>query len=247
MRTNDYISVDALDPVTHFVTSDWLYAGELRPSIAGLVEGQLVRGTINPTVANAAGVNRVVWGGGYEGPSIAEIVTTTPPFGASIDTKVLPDGPYALRIRSYPMPTRDSSVWLNIDNTAPRGSAGPDQAVAPGQPAAFYAGAYDLNGIVARQGHVGRRLEHDGNGRRVLKPLTHRFAKTGPRTVTVAITDMAGNVTTDSAKVRVTTALGPSVGGKLPLAVTRGQNLRAKLDHQDGGRAAREGRLARQR
>src|SRR4029079_399307 len=66
-------------------------------------------------------------------------------------------------------------------------------------------------------------------GSRLGQPFRHAFGKTGTYAVSVTITDIAGNVTTDRAIVRVVKGLASALSGRWPGRASRKGGLEAKL------------------
>jgi PKD domain len=60
-------------------------------------------------------------------------------------------------------------------------------------------------------------------------PIMHAYSKLGTFTVVVTITDRAGNVTSDTAKIRVASTVTPSVTGHFPGKQKRKKTIAARL------------------
>ena len=121
-------------------------------------------------------------------------------------------------------------LYVISDSTAPAGGAGPDQTVPIGRRVVFVTQAHDTNGLAA----VRFRFTASGNGvgqpvNQLGQPFRHVFTKLGIYAVTVTITDLAGNTTTDRAIVRVVRGVTSTVSGRWPARATRRAGIKTKL------------------
>src|SRR5262249_4654749 len=137
IRPGDEIDVVGANAATHDTTTTVIHAGQVAPVIAGLSDGDYVRGTIHPTVTGA-GITRVLWNG-----DIGALNTATAPFTWSFDTRQLDDLTYRIQATALGASSTTDYLYVTVDNTPPDGSAGPPQTVAPGATATFVTGAGD--------------------------------------------------------------------------------------------------------
>ncbi|MEO9175485.1 MAG: hypothetical protein ABI317_08205, partial [Gaiellales bacterium] len=86
----DTLSIDAGQPGTFTVSERELVPGVGQPAIAGVADQQLVRATVNVT-ATGGGPAGMFWNGDVPGSLVGAA-----PFAYSLDTTLLPDGPYRL-------------------------------------------------------------------------------------------------------------------------------------------------------
>jgi hypothetical protein len=142
----------------------------------------------------------------------------------------VPDGPARVTATALGGPSTTDYLYVIVDSTAPTGGAGPDQTVPVGRRAVFVTQAHDANGLAA----VRFRFTAKGNGvgqavNQLGQPFRHVFTKLGIYAVTVTITDLAGNTTTDRAIVRVARGVTSTVSGRWPTRVTRRAGIKTKL------------------
>ena len=98
----------------------------------------------------------------------------------------------------------------HVDNTPPNGSAGADQTVAKGSKAIIVTGAADAtSGLASVKVDFGDNHRQSQPAAKLADPITHAYSKLGTFTVVVTITDRAGNVTSDSARIRVASTVTP--------------------------------------
>jgi hypothetical protein len=131
----------------------------------------------------------------------------------------VPDGPARVTATAVAGPSSTDYLYVLVDSTAPTGGAGPDQTVPVGRRAVFVTQAHDANGLAA----VRFRFTAKGNGvgqpvNQLGQPFRHAFTKVGTYAVTVTITDLAGNTTSDRAIVRVVRGLSSAITGRWPRA-----------------------------
>jgi hypothetical protein len=127
-------------------------------------------------------------------------------------------------------PSSTDYLYLTADSTPPTGGAGPDQSVPVGRGALFVTQARDANGLAAVRFRF--RTGGDETGQAVNKlgqPFRHVFTKLGIFAVTVTITDLAGNTTTDRAIVHVVKGLASALYGGWPARATRRAGLTVRL------------------
>jgi hypothetical protein len=224
LRVGDEIDVVAAEPNTHDTTTSTTYVGALQPTIAGVSDGDAVRGTIHPAVSGV-GIDRVVWSGDFFPANIGA------PFVDTIDTTKYDDGYYRLEATALPSPSATDYLYLVVDNTPPNGSAGPAQTVAPGRKVVFVTGASDdtsgLASVTLRPGD-GSKLFRQADADLGL-PMYHFYRKTGTYTATVTITDAAGNRTVSKTRIVVTNRLSAQVAGVIPTTVAHGHAMTARL------------------
>ena len=142
----------------------------------------------------------------------------------------VPDGPVRVTATAVAGPSTTDYLYVIVDSTAPTGGAGPDQTVPVGRRAVFVTQAHDANGLAA----VRFRFTAKGNGvgqpvDQLGQPFRHAFTKLGIYAVTVTITDLAGNTTTDRAIVRVARGVSSTVSGRWPARATRRAGIKTKL------------------
>ena len=107
---------------------------------------------------------------------------------------------------------------------------GPTRRCPIGRRVVFVTQAHDTNGLAA----VRFRFTASGNGvgqpvNQLGQPFRHVFTKLGIYAVTVTITDLAGNTTTDRAIVRVVRGVTSTVSGRWPARATRRAGIKTKL------------------
>jgi hypothetical protein len=218
----DRIVVSAADPSTHGVTTLSLIVDGFAPVIAGVVDQQPVHpGAVASVTGVPAGAG-VFWGGDLP----ATIVGTS--FALPLDR--VPDGPVRVSATALSGPSITDYLYVISDSTAPVGGAGPDQTVPIGRRAVFVTQAHDTNGLAA----VRFRFTAGGNGvgqpvNQLGQPFRHVFTKLGIYAVTVTITDLAGNTTTDRAIVRVVRGVTSTVSGRWPARAIRRAGIKTKL------------------
>ena len=218
----DRVVVSAGDAATHGVTTLSLIVGGLVPRIQGLADQQPVRAGATATVAGLPSGSSVLWGG-----DLPEALGGTS-FALPVDR--VPDGPARVTATAVAGPSSTDYLYVLVDSTAPTGGAGPDQTVPVGRRAVFVTQAHDANGLAA----VRFRFTAKGNGvgqpvNQLGQPFRHAFTKVGTYAVTVTITDLAGNTTTDRAIVRVVRGLASSITGRWPARATRRAGISTKL------------------
>jgi hypothetical protein len=199
-----------------------LIVGGLTPHIQGLVDQQPVRAGAVATVGGLPAAADVLWGGDL--PAISGGTSLTLP------VERVPDGPARVTATALGGPSTTDYLYVIVDSTAPTGGAGPDQTVPVGRRAVFVTQAHDANGLAA----VRFRFTAKGNGvgqavNQLGQPFRHAFSKVGIYAVTVTITDLAGNTTTDRAIVRVARGVTSTVSGRWPTRVTRRAGIKTKL------------------
>jgi hypothetical protein len=175
--------------------------------------------------ATAAGVlagTGVLWSG--------DIPMTLAGASLALPLDRVPDGPVRITATAQAGPSTTDYLYLNVDSTAPSGGAGPDQTVPVGRRAVFVTQARDALGLAS----VRFRLKLKGNGvvqpaAQLGQPFRHAFGKAGTYAVTVTITDLAGNTTSDRTIVRVVKGLASALNGRWPGRATRKAGLKVKL------------------
>jgi hypothetical protein len=218
----DRVIVTAGDPATRGVTTLSLIVDGFAPRITGLVDQQPVRaGAIANVTGLPAGAS-VLWGG--------DLPQTFGGTSLALPVERVPDGPVRVTATAVAGPSTSDYLYVVVDSTAPTGGAGPDQTVPLGRRAVFVTQAHDVNGLAA----VRFRFTAKGNGvgqpvNQLGQPFRHAFTKLGIYAVTVTITDLAGNTTTDRAIVRVARGVSSSVSGRWPARVTRRAGIKTKL------------------
>ena len=218
----DEIVVSAADPATHGVTTRALIVGGLAPQIQTLVDQQPVRSGATASVGGVPAGASVLWGG-----DIPAALAGTP---FALPLERVPDGPARITATAQSGPSATDYLYVIVDSTAPAGGAGPDQTVPVGRRAVFVTGARDAAGLAS----VRFRFKAKGNGvaqpvSQLGQPFRHAFGKTGTYAVSVTITDVAGNVTTDRAIVRVVKGLASALNGRWPSRASRRTGLKVKL------------------
>jgi hypothetical protein len=225
LRVGDEVDDVAAEPNTHDTTTSTTFVGNLAPHIAGVADGDAVRGTIHPAVTGA-GIDRVVWSGDFFPANVAPA-----PFTDTIDTTKYDDGYYRLEATALPSPSATDYLYLVVDNTPPNGSAGPTQTVAPGRKVVFVTGASDdtsgLASVTLRPGDGSKLFKQAAAD--LGQPMYHFYRKTGRYTATVTITDAAGNRTVSKAHIVVTNRLAAQVAGIIPGSVAHGHAMTARL------------------
>jgi hypothetical protein len=229
----DHVVVSAGDPSTHGVTTLSLIVGGFVPRIQGLADQQPVRAGATAGVAGLPAGSSVLWGG-----DLPETLGGTS-FTLPVDR--VPDGPARVTATAVAGPSSTDYLYVLVDSTAPTGGAGPDQTVPVGRRAVFVTQAHDANGLAA----VRFRFTTKGNGvgqpvNQLGQPFRHAFTKVGTYAVTVTITDLAGNTTTDRAIVRVVRGLASSITGRWPARATRRAGIGTKLSARIPGDLALE-------
>jgi hypothetical protein len=218
----DVIEVAAGVAATHGLTTLELIAGGLEPHIQGVVDQQPVRAGAVASLGGLPAGADVFWGGDL--PAISGGTSLTLP------VERVPDGPARVTATALGGPSTTDYLYVIVDSTAPTGGAGPDQTVPVGRRAVFVTQAHDANGLAA----VRFRFTAKGNGvgqavNQLGQPFRHAFTKLGIYAVTVTITDLAGNTTTDRAIVRVARGVTSTVSGRWPTRVTRRAGIKTKL------------------
>ena len=218
----DRVVVSAGDPATHGLTTLSLIVGGFAPRIAGLVDQQPVRAGAVASVTGLPAGASVLWGGDLPetlgGPSL------------TLPVERVPDGPARITATATEGPSATDYLYVTVDSTPPTGGAGPDQTVPVGRRAVFVTQAADAHGLAAVRFQF--KAAGAGTGQAVNQlgqPFRHAFTKLGIYAVTVTISDLAGNVTTDRAIVRVVKNLASAINGRWPGRVTKGAGLKLKL------------------
>jgi hypothetical protein len=218
----DRIVISAADPATHGVTTLSLIVDGLAPVIAGVVDQQPVHPGAVASVTGVPAGATVFWGGDLPA-SLGGASLTLP-----LDR--VPDGPVRVTATALGGPSTTDYLYVISDSTPPAGGAGPDQTVPIGRRVVFVTQAHDANGLAA----VRFRFTAGGNGvgqpvNQLGQPFRHVFTKLGIYAVTVTITDLAGNTTTDRAIVRVVRGMTSTVSGRWPARATRRAGIKTKL------------------
>jgi hypothetical protein len=233
VRVGDVINVAGAEPTSHQMTTTTSGFGGPTVKITGVVDGQYVRGTVTPTAAGA-GLEGVYWNG--VDATLPSVFAPAAPFPYALDTTKWDDYTYRIEASGRPSPAAYDYLYLTIDNTPPDGSAGADQTVARGSRMTIVTGASDessdLASIKVDFGDKHRLTQSvDDLG----SPIKHIYTKLGRYTAQVTITDGAGNVTTDTAQIRVATSVSQQVGGKFAGKLVRKKALAAKLSGRRPG------------
>ena len=172
----------------------------------------------------------VLWGG-----DIPAALGGTP---FALPLERVPDGPARITATAQSGPSATDYLYVIVDSTAPAGGAGPDQTVPVGRRAVFVTGARDAAGLAS----VRFRFKAKGNGvaqpaSQLGQPFRHAFGKTGTYAVSVTITDVAGNVTTDRAIVRVVKGLASALNGRWPGRASRTHRPQGEAQRARPGRS----------
>jgi hypothetical protein len=224
LLAGDEIDVYAADPVTSAVSVRMLYPGSPPVAIGGVSDQQLVRGTISAS-ATGGGPGGIMWGGDVPGG-----IAVAAPFLYSLNTTLLPDGPYRLTADVVGLDnTFGDYVYLRIDNTPPTVVAGPDQYVGGGSSAVLVGSASDANGVASLVASFGDGKSLTQPAALIGQPIGHVYAKAGTYKATLTATDAAGNSATSSAVIHVVGTLASQVSGKLPKTLKHKKNLKVKL------------------
>ena len=219
----DYISVYAADPSGTMSSVRVLLPGSPQPLIQGLVDQQLVHGTVSAS-ALGGGPSGIFWRG--DGPGALAV---TAPFDYSLDTTLLSDGPH--RVDAYAAGLYNGLtdyLYLRVDNTLPAVSAGPDQYVAIGHPAVLLPTARDANGIASLSVSFGDQTTTSQPVAQIGMPIRHVYARSGTFTETVTATDAAGNVSSSTAVIHVISKLSEQVAGKIPASFKQAKKLKKR-------------------
>jgi PKD domain len=226
-QVGDIVNVAGADPSSHQMTTTTIGLGGPTVKITGVTDGQVVRGTITPTVTGT-GLDSVFWNGNEA--TLPTLLATTAPFPYPLDTTKWDDGSYRLEAAGHPDPGGTDYLYLTIDNTPPNGGAGNDQTVAKGAQVNIVTGASDdTSGIASVKVDFGDTHRQTISGAKFADPITHTYAKLGTFTVLVTITDEAGNVTSDTARIRVASTITPQVSGKFAGKLVHKKLIAAKL------------------
>ena len=220
------IRVSAGDPATRALTQLALIAGRAHLAIGGVPVGGLVRGTVTLSAT-----------GDIDGPifwyiGAANSIATAAPWTRTIDTRTFADGP--LKVLAYDS-FLTNYAYLAVDNTPPSGGAGSDQTVFPRREALILSEARDANGLASVVADFGDGVKLTQPDSQLGLPLRHRYAKVGGYKVTLTITDRAGNVTADTALIKVRSAAAPRLSGALPARASRKKPLRLTLHSSAAG------------
>lgn len=227
LRAGDVLNVTAADQATHQTTTTALTFGGSTATITGVSDGEYVRGTITPTVAGT-GLDTVFWNG--VDATLPTLLAAASPFPYPLDTTRWDDGTYRLEASGRPDATAYDYLYVTIDNTPPNGSAGNDQTVARGSRAMIVTGAGDdTSGLDSVKVDFGDKHRLTQSGDSLGLPASHIYKKIGTYTAAVTITDLAGNVTSDTAKIRVATSVAPQIGGHFAGKLVRKKSLAARL------------------
>jgi hypothetical protein len=218
----DRIVVSAADPATHGVTTLSLIVDGLAPLIAGVVDQQPVHPGAVASVIGVQAAASMFWGG--------DLPATIGGTSLTLPLDRVPDGPVRVTATALGGPSATDYLYVISDSTAPAGGAGPDQTVPIGRRVVFVTQARDANGLAA----VRFRFTANGNGvgqpvNQLGQPFRHVFTKLGIYAVTVTITDLAGNTTTDRAIVRVVRGVTTTVSGRWPGRATRRAGIKTRL------------------
>ena len=224
--TGTSLKVSAGDPATRSLTQLSLTIGRTHIGIAGATDRQVVRGTITLTAT-----------GDLTGPALWSVGTirsfaVTAPWTRPLDTRAYADGPLKVLVSDASTTngaSPSSYLYLIVDNTAPSGGAGADQTVRPRRDALILTDARDANGLASVVADFGDGVKLTQPASQLGQPFHHAYAKVGGYKVTVTITDAAGNVTTDTATVKVRTAAAPRLKGTVPLSASRARPLKLTL------------------
>jgi hypothetical protein len=232
-RVGDVVNITAADAGTHYTTTTSLTVGGPSATITGVSDGQYVRGTITPTVAGT-GLDSVYWNG--VDATLPPLLAPTTPFPYALDTTKWDDGAYRLEASGRPDATAYDYLYVTIDNTPPNGSAGNDQTVARGSKAIIVTGAGDdTSGLASVKVDFGDKHRLTQSDDDLGLPISHIYTKIGTYTAAVTITDGAGNVTSDTAKIRVATTVAPQIGGNFAGKLVHKKSLAAKLTGRKPG------------
>ena len=207
----DRVVVSAGDAATHGVTTLSLIVGGLVPRIEGLVDQQPVRAGAAASVTGLPSGASVLWGG--------DLPETLGGTSLTLPVDRMPDGPARVTATATGRPELDRLPLRHrrLDSADGRRRARPDRARRA--PRGVRDAGADANGLAA----VRFRFTAKGNGvgqpvNQLGQPFRHVFTKLGIYAVTVTITDLAGNTTTDRAIVRVVAAWPRRSAAAGPLA-----------------------------
>jgi hypothetical protein len=227
-RVGDLVTVSAADQATHQMTTSALTVGGPSAKITGVSDQQYVRGTITPTVAGS-GLDTVYWNG-LDTLYLPALLAVAAPFPYPLDTTKFADGTYRLEASGRPDATAYDYLYLTFDNTPPNGSAGADQTVARGSKTIIVTGAGDdTSGLASVKVDFGDNHRLTQSGDNLGAAISHIYTKLGTFTALVTITDGAGNVTSDSAKIRVASTIASQIGGNFAGKLVHKKLLAAKL------------------
>lgn len=220
------LRVSAGDPATRALTQLGLVAGRTHIGIAGAIDRKPVRGTLSLTAS-----------GDVEGPvswqvGLATTIATAAPWTHAVDTRTYADGPLKVAVADAAVGTY---LYLIVDNTAPSGSAGADQTVRPRRDALILTEARDAGGLASVDADFGDGSKLAQPASQLGQPLHHSYATIGSFKVTVTITDAAGNVSTDSATIKVRSAGAPKLSGTIVSSASRSKPLRLTLRSSAAG------------
>ncbi len=219
----DSFNVYGADPSGAMLSERSLYGDGVQPSIQGVVDQQLVHGTVSLS-ALGGGPSGIFWNG--DGPAA---LVGGAPFAYGLDTTLLKDGPHRVRAEASGLYDGQSDyVWLRVDNTAPAVTAGPAQFVAVGHSAVLLPGATDANGVASVSVNFGDGATGTQAAGQIGQPIRHVYAKAGTFTETVTATDAAGNVASATATIHVISKLSEQVAGKLPSSFTQARKLKKR-------------------
>jgi hypothetical protein len=219
----DYVYVYAADPSGTMSSVRTIRPGSPQPVIQGLVDQQLVHGTVSAS-ALGGGPSGIFWRG--DGPGALAVAA---PFDYSLDTTVLTDGPH--RVDAYAAGVYGSLsdyLYVRVDNTAPIVSAGPNQYVTIGHSAVLLPNARDANGIASLSVSFGDQTTATQPVAQIGMPIRHVYAKGGTFTETVTATDAAGNVSSATAVIHVISKLSEQVAGKIPASFKQAKKLKKR-------------------
>jgi hypothetical protein len=227
VRVGDMITVAGADPTSHQMTTTSFGFGGPTVKITGVSDGQYVRGTMTAT-ATGGGLEGVFWNG--INATLPPLLAAASPFPYVLDTTKWDDGTYRIEASGRPSPAGFDYLYVTIDNTPPNGSAGADQTVARGKKAFIITGAADdTSGLASVKVDFGDKHRLTQSEDDLGAPIAHTYTKLGRYTVVVTITDVAGNVTTGSARIRVATSVSQQIGGKFAGKLVRKKALAARL------------------
>ena len=234
VRNGDVIRIYSADPTTRFWTTRTLYPGLPQPLIASSKDRQWVKGSV-PFSATGAGLERVLWSGDF-----GNATAIAAPFSFTVDTKRFFDAiAYRVTASSGVGGAPSDYAIVQVDN-APPSIELVAQRVQPKNSIAVARSTSDAeSGLASVDTNFGDGTNYKQTGDALGGPILHAFAKAGTYTVTVSATDVAGNVTTDKAKINVTNVPGAflRIRGGLTRSVLHNRLLRMKFTASGAGTA----------
>ena len=229
VRVGDVVNVAAADQATHQTTTTALTFGGPTLKITGR-RRPAVRARHDHTDGRRQRPRHACSGTASTRRRCRPCSPPAAPFPYPLDTTKFDDGTYRLEAAGRPDSTAYDYLYVTIDNTPPNGSAGADQTVARGSKAIIVTGAGDdTSGLASVKVDFGDKHRLTQSGDDLGSPVSHVYTKLGTFTAVVTITDAAGNVTSDSARIRVATTIAPQLGGNFPGKLVRKKSLAAKL------------------